>query len=84
MKTIEVELWAFGGEGRIRPVEIPESTEEAPSIGIVLEAVFHFGQNDFQPKPFRSVSVGDVVRLGERRYTVAPCGFTDETGKEVA
>ena len=29
----------------------------------LLEAVFYYGQNDFQPRPIRSLSCGDVVKL---------------------
>lgn len=61
-----VYLLAFGDT-----VPIPERIVDVPSDEIpegttqdeILERVFFYGQNDFQPKPIRSVSVGDVVKL---------------------
>jgi len=66
---------------RIRTVDVPankippnrESTPEL--IEAICDLVFHYGQNDFQPRPFPSVSVGDVIRIGEARYRVEPVGF---------
>jgi hypothetical protein len=43
----------------------------------ILDLVFRYGQNDFQPvKGLPSVSVGDVVRLGNASWRVASMGFT--------
>jgi len=70
---IEVEMLAFGKPGEIREVEVP-LTENA-SVDEVLEAAFHYGQNDFQPKNHPSVSVGDVVRVGKDRYRCCPIGW---------
>ena len=45
----------------------------------LLEAVFYYGQNDFQPVPgICSVSVDDVVLLDGKRFKVAFMGFTEE------
>lgn len=49
-----------------RQVEVPDAEHaEAKKRGIeaVLDLVFQYGQNDFQPKRMPSVSVGDVVRV---------------------
>lgn len=70
---IEVEMLAFGN-GEIREVEVPDG-EVTSDVDQMLELVFHYGQNDFQPKNHPSVSVGDVVRLNNERYAVAGLGF---------
>jgi hypothetical protein len=75
--TVEVEMHAYMG-GVIRTVEIP--TRELPDgAGLieVLELAFKYGQNDFQPKRFTSVSVGDVIRWHGRRFLVAGMGFEE-------
>lgn len=72
---IEVEMNAFLN-GEIRVVEVPDEEwaglSDDPSK---LERIFFWGQNDFQPKPFPSVSVGDVVRLGADRWIVEGVGW---------
>jgi hypothetical protein len=74
---IQVEMWAFA-EGRVREVTIP-ALEYAEGL---LDKVFYFGQNDhcvngdlLQKLP--SVSVGDIIRLHEKRYVVVPLGFRE-------
>lgn len=69
----EVEMLAFEG-GKIREVEVPDDDER------LLNLVFHYGQNDFQPLPICSVSVGDVIRLGNRKFRVDSLGFSEVTG----
>lgn len=56
-------------DGRIREIDIPDSeigahweTEQEARMGL-LELAFYYGQNDFQPRPIPSLSVGDVVAL---------------------
>lgn len=43
----------------------------------VLELVWKYGQNDFQPKQQRSLMVGDIVRLYNRRFRVENEGFSE-------
>lgn len=83
--VIEVELLAFGN-GVIRTVDIPNAEitklENAGVTGerfrtAMLELIFYFGQNDFQPKPFPSVSVGDAVRYEGKRWAVKTFGFSE-------
>jgi hypothetical protein len=71
---IYVELLAFGN-GEMRPVEVPDDkiTDDPMEV---LELVFHYGQNDFQPLPFPSVSAGDVVHYGSKTYMVDFIGFS--------
>jgi len=68
---ITVHLLAFGEDVPIptRIVDIPDS-EIAPLYNDpdedrrhLLERAFYYGQNDFQNKPIRSVSCGDVIEL---------------------
>jgi hypothetical protein len=56
----------------VRVVEIPNVTLAEN----LLDEVFKFGQNDFQPQPMPSVSVGDVIRIGDERWLVEPVGFS--------
>lgn len=70
---VEVEMLRFGG-GAIRPVEIPNRYLHAVDEEI-LEKVFYWGQNDFQPLQFPSVSVGDVARVNGKRYECMPIGW---------
>jgi len=61
---ITVHLLAFNEDTPIpvRIVDVPEDKSGGDSHHL-LDMAFYFGQNDFQPKPVRSVSVGDVVEL---------------------
>ena len=72
--TVEVTMNAYG-EGAIRPVDIPAAEFLSASLDEQLDLVFRYGQNDFLPKPFPSVSVGDVIGLHGVRYLVASFGF---------
>src|SRR5262249_14980762 len=67
-------------DGDVREVDIPDA--ELPAAGApgadhaTLDLIFKYGQNDFQPRPLPSVSVGDVVELPDGRlYVVKPFGF---------
>ena len=98
MMIFEVELSAFhrperpGTEVRVRQVDVPDrEVDAAGTVEAVLERVFYYGQNDFQPLPLPSVSVGDVVRVPilslpphtlatqviGKRYIVMPFGFEE-------
>ena len=80
---IEVEMLAFEEEGKIRTVDVPdEEWAQASSDTNKLDLVFMYGQNDFQPQRICSVSVGDVVRLGEKRFRVAGIGWKELTEEE--
>ena len=72
LMQITVYMLAFGDivPPPERIVDIPDvqardlaSSSYEADKQVLLELVFMNGQNDFQPKPIRSVSVGDVVRL---------------------
>lgn len=68
---VEVEMWAFRDAGKIREVDVPEG------MAVTLDNVYHFGQNDFQPRKMRSVSCGDVIRLNGKRHMVWRFGFKE-------
>jgi hypothetical protein len=72
---IYVELLAFGN-GQMRPVEVPDD-RLTDNLMENLELVFHYGQNDFQPLPFPSVSAGDVVHYEGKTYMVDLVGFSE-------
>jgi len=70
---INVELWGFG-DGKVREVNIPDSTPH----DYVLEEVFYWGQNDFQPvKGCYSVSVGDIICWNDKKIMVMAVGFEE-------
>jgi hypothetical protein len=68
-------MLAFGDDTLIpeRTITIPDhetvglrarkGSDEA--LAHLLELAFYYGQNDFQPMPIRSLSVGDVVKLND-------------------
>lgn len=67
-----VHLLAFT-DGDIRLVEIPDTTPP----NNVLNAVWHWGQNDFQPMQMPSVSVGDIISIGEKFHLVTIFEFRE-------
>ncbi len=71
--VVEVELLAFDrGEKLVRNVGIPADKP------ITLDAVFYYGQNDFQPDAkCYSVSVGDVIRWQNKKVVVCGLGFAE-------
>lgn len=74
MFIVEVEMRAFGKPGEIRKVELPDKDSGLP-VDQLLESVFYWGQNDFQPQEHPSVSSGDVVRIGSERYLCCTIGW---------
>ena len=75
MTNFEVEMAAFD-KGNIRIVQVPEK-EVTGVTDRDLERIYHWGQNDFQPKMSPSVSVGDVIRYEKKRYIVSTVGFSE-------
>ena len=73
--NVKVHMLAFGN-GEIREVEVPGTDADWEDNEVFLEAVFVNGQNENQPKPFPSVSVGDVIEQNDGKlYRVASLGF---------
>jgi hypothetical protein len=79
---IQAHLYAFGN-GEVRPINVPDK-EWVGTIEEKLERVFYWGQNDFQPLKFPSLSVGDVVKVEGRNFLVKTCGFGELTEGELA
>ena len=75
MSIIKVRMEAFA-KGKIREVEIPNDASFM-SIENQLELVFHYGQNDFQPKHMPSASVGDVILFEDTEYIIEAVGFKE-------
>jgi hypothetical protein len=68
---IKVSLVGFGDKGvRFVDIELPDDENRMSQI---LGEVFRLGQNDFQPKDVRSVSVGDIIEL---KFKVEDIGFS--------
>ena len=79
---VEVEMLAFGQPGEVRKVNIPDDVA-AVEENTILDTVFHYGQNDFQPQNHPSVSAGDVVRLNGENYLIAGVGFRKLTDEQL-
>lgn len=77
----QVEMLAFGNWGEIREVEVPDNLV-TDNTDEMLENVFHYGQNDFQPQQHPSVSMGDVIRLDGQKFLVCDFGFRPLTQTE--
>ena len=63
---VRVHMLAFHEPGKIRLVHVPNApnANDYSNRDELLEAVFHYGQNDVQPiNECCSVSVGDVIEL---------------------
>jgi hypothetical protein len=88
---IPVHMFAFADEGdrsKVRHVQIPISPGKQNPIASeaelssVLEMVFKYGQNDFQPLNFPSVSVGDVAEIRGEYYMVTGQGWKKMTKEQ--
>ena len=66
-----------------RYVEVPgrvmklNADEENITEEDILNLIFHWGQNDFQPKKSPSLSVGDIINFLGKKYRVEPIGFKE-------
>ncbi len=78
---IRVHMLAYCEPGTVRLVQIPDDTPGSSLLGLT----YQHGQNDFQPRPCPSVSVGDVIELPDGTlHLVAPVGFKQLTADELA
>jgi hypothetical protein len=65
---IHAELRAFAeiaGEYSKRPIDIPDNEAQGKDTQALLDLAFKYGQNDFQPREYYSVSAGDVIVLND-------------------
>ena len=83
--TIKVELKGMLDRGEVREVELPDNfvvseqdfMDDAIARKYMLMAIWHYGQNDFQPKNYRSLVMGDVILLYGRKFEVDMFGFKE-------
>lgn len=82
----KVHMLAFGKPGETREVFLIDSWVAKRELMGLLDLIFQYGQNDFQPRPHPSVSVGDVIDLGDdqrgRFWMVARVGFQNISKEE--
>jgi len=69
-------IMAAYAEGAERDIEIPDAEAAGQGTDGLLDLAFRYGQNDFQPRLFTSVSVGDVIQLEAGNYRVLAMGFS--------
>ena len=84
-QPFKVRLYAFGENGgKTRIVDIPIETPALVQKDDkrLLDEVFRLGQNDFQNKPERSVSAGDIIELGSGRHLIKSIGFAGPLTEE--
>lgn len=74
--TFNVRMTAFGKPNEVRTVTVP-NTVLAHDPEHNLEQVFYYGQNDFQPMPHPSVSMGDVIELNQKLFLCQAFGFKE-------
>jgi hypothetical protein len=83
MVTYPVFLTAFRATGEepieVRMVHVPG---DPLPVERALSQIFRYGQNDFQPMRMRSVSVGDVIVVGDVPYLVQNVGFLKMSNTE--
>ena len=79
MKVL-VEMLAYVDKGTFREVEIPDV--EIPNQDALLDSVFYYGQNDFQPQQMPSVSAGDVIYLNGKKILIKGAGFKELSEEE--
>jgi len=75
-------MLAFQDKGMIREVDIPDDEYDESGHMEILELVFKYGQNDFQPRQCPSVSVGDVAQIDGKYYVCSGVGWRSVTKSE--
>lgn len=84
MPEFDVQLLAWT-DGEIRKVNVPQNdVDNAPDDLAILERIFYYGQNDFQPQQLPSVSVGDVATVNNKNYLCRPLGWREIPDDELA
>lgn len=84
----KVRMLAFmteaGQEPVIREVDVPDEELKGKTVpDEILGLIFYHGQNDFQPVPNRcSVSMADVIEVGDDLFAVCSVGFRKLTKDE--
>lgn len=80
----QVQMLAFQEKGLVREVDVSDQVlrEMDFTKESLLDKIFYYGQNDFQPLRCRSVSVGDVIIVHGHLYLVDRTGFKEIDNKE--
>ena len=80
---VQVEMLAYHNEpNKTRGVDVG-TYDPADGLDALLNKVFYYGQNDFQPIiNCCSVSVGDVINFEGQKYLILPIGFQRMTPEE--
>jgi len=80
----KVQMLAYQDEQCSREVEVPASViAVGTSDKQLLELIYIYGQNDMQVvEGVCSVSVGDVIELGDKLYQVCMVGFKEMSRDE--
>jgi hypothetical protein len=75
LMLVKVELLGCGEKekGKFREVTVHEAD---------LNEIFYWGQNDFQPLNCRSVSMGDIIYLNNKRFVICAIGFKEINDSE--
>lgn len=77
-------MLAFEDDGVVRQVEVPDDKVILTKSHIeLLELIFYYGQNDFQPQQVCSVSMGDVVELDDKIYRCEAVGWKEITPEQL-
>lgn len=66
----------YSEPSRVRMVDVPNE-ELSNDVHSLLETIFKYGQNDFQPKNCNSVSVGDMVILNDSIWACCNWGWSE-------
>jgi hypothetical protein len=66
----------WGNDHDIREIEVPDA-EVVEDIKDLLEVIFHYGQNNLQPRKFPSLCAGDVVEIGEQFWLCLSAGWRE-------
>lgn len=85
----KVRMLAFGDPGDVREVDVPDEeisrkTTKTSTQSFMLELIFKYGQNDFQPKKMPSVSMGDVIEYDGKLFVVCALGFNELKAEKLA
>lgn len=83
MASYQVRMTAAYEQPRIRTVVVPENGTTGAIVDTTdptvreLELIYKYGQNDFQPQPICSISVGDVIELNGLLFLVCGLGHKE-------
>jgi hypothetical protein len=79
-----VRMLAYCEDDVVRHVDVPDSKViVTKSVDGLLELIFYYGQNDFQPQQVCSVSMGDVAEIGNEFYRCEMVGWRLITEEEL-